>query len=476
MRKVAVFAVVALCGSPLAGAQATRSGKTDTPPNVVIYLIDTLRADRLGVYGYDRLPTSPFIDRLAAESVVFEQAYAPAPWTLPSLASLFTSTFPCEHQVLLDTQRLSPSLLTLAERLGGAGYTTLDLYGNDYASEYFGLARGFGYISGFHVRQGARIGKELKDHGHSPYFLYIHAIEPHHPHLYAPLHIDGFRDVLGGTRQAINDAYVAYRRATRAGAANGGADASEEQRRQMDVLNTLRDDYNELYDTAVRAADTHLEAQIAALKQRGEWGKTLFILVADHGEEMFEHGGWLHDQSVYDELMHVPLIIHFPRGRFGGRRLQSVVSLVDVLPTIMDYLGRSELSDGARGESLMPLIRGQTTDDIERLAITGMRINRKKLYKPWKEQRGDENIVIRQGKWKGIWNVEPNSFELYDLTADARELRDLSDEHPDLASTLRDAGRRWREQCGSRASTPDAPREEMDEETRARLRELGYVD
>jgi choline-sulfatase len=458
---------------------ASTQGRSDRV-NVVIFLIDTLRADRLGVYGYDRRPTSPHIDALAREAVVFEQAYAPSPWTLPTVVSLLTSTLPCEHGTLHDGQRLSDSLEPLAERFKRLDYGTLSLYANAFASPNFGMDRGYDFERAGVETEGKRVGRVLNRQPQRPFFLYIHNTEPHTPHRFAPPHTDGFRDVPPETREKIRRRYLTYRRLTRIDHAEnrpvGFTDNTEEQDEQMAALTAMLDDYTELYDASVRLADTHVGSVIDALQQCHLWDNTLFIVLADHGEEFNEHGGWLHDQSAYEELMAVPLIIRFPHGQYAGRRIQSVVSLIDVLPTIFAYLEAPDGARGARGRDLMPLIRGDQPDRTDDFIIPGMRVNRKKYYRPWKDSRGDTNVVVRRGKWKGIWNAEPDELELYNLAIDPGEQHEVSAANPDLALAMRLMARLSFKDCRKNRAEPPKPSDKPEGETLENLRALGYVD
>jgi arylsulfatase A-like enzyme len=448
-------------------------------PNIVIFLIDAQRADRLGTYGYTRRPTSPRLDALGQEGVVFEEACSAAPWTLPSVASLMTSTFPCEHQTLNDRDRLGESFDTLTSRLKRLGYTILGLYSNPYAGPKFGVARDYDEMSQSKHNDGPKVAKVLDRHPHTPFFLYVHNGEPHNPYE-APMHTDGFSDVSREIRTRVKDHSWAYRRLTRADFMAkqllGATDNTSEQDEEIAELNTLWVEYNELYDTAVRQADGYVASVIDLLVDRGLWDNTLFIVLADHGEEMSEHGGWLHDQSAYQELMHVPLIMRFPRGEYGGQRVRPVVSLVDVLPTIFEYLGESDLAEDARGESLLPLIRGEVSDDADEFVVPSIRINTKKYYKPWKESRGDINVVVRRGDWKGIWNVETRVFELYDLGADPWEQEEISARNPEVALAMRVFAKLWylgnKREAAERLQTVGEP----DAETLGQLRSLGYVD
>ena len=376
---------------------------------MLIFLIDTLRADRLGVYGYDK-PTSPNMDALAAEGVVFEQCNAPAPWTLPSVVSLLTSTFPCEHDVLVDRQKVDPSWHPLAVRMKVAGYTTATLFSNGYVGRMSGLDRGYDFARSAGYTDGPVVEGLLDKVPAGPLYLYVHNIEPHNPYEAADWIVQRFGATTPQIKNQVQSAYLRFRKLSKAdweqNRPRGSTDNTTEQTQQIQALQELKDKIDVLYDAAVWQADERLGSVIDVFKSRGLWDNTLMIVVADHGEELGDHGGWQHDQSVYEELMHVPLIVRFPQGRFAGRRVSQAVSLVDVMPTIFDVLGKPALAQGCRGTSLMPLIEGQAQRNPDDMVITGMRINRKKYYRPDKDARGDFNVVVRQGRFKGIWNVD----------------------------------------------------------------------
>lgn len=464
-----------------AGIYAPDNTATAGNVNVVIFVIDTLRADRLNAYGHHRRPTSPNIDALARGGVLFERAYAAAPWTLPSMASLMTSRFPCEHQVLSTRQRIAAAADTLPKSLRRLGYTTIGLYANSMVAAEFGFADGYDFYRVSFVNEDRQVKLARRMYPGRPFFLYVHNLEPHNPEFFAPPHTPGFRDVSEPLRQRIAEHYKQYRTATRLdfdqGRPPGTTEVAAIQDQHVQGLVALLDDYNELYDASVRLADQRVGSVIRALKDRGEWDHTLFILLSDHGEEMHEHGGWSHDQSAYEELVHVPLIIRLPHGRHGGQRVTDLVSLVDVMPTVFDAIGKPDLVPAARGSSLMPLIRAEASRDGQALYVPSVRHNVTSYYRRWKEQRGDINVVVRQGPWKGIWNLEPDTFELYDLRSDPREQTSVAPEHPELAAAMRAYTGSWYATCAEQAGEEGLATEadELDEQTVRNLRALGYV-
>lgn len=467
--------------APADSAGEPRGGSPDgTLPHVVIVLIDTLRADRLGVYGYPA-PTSPNIDALAAESVVFEQANAPAPWTLPSVTSLLTSTFVCQHGVTVDGQKIGPELTPLAQRLQGLGYATASFYANAYAGPMTGLDRGYDLVRSVRFVTGANVDAWLTTVPAKPVFLYLHNIEPHNPYDVPDTFVTLFGTISAETKQRVGRAYVHYRKLTRAdyGAKRpvGTTDNTEQQDAALAQLAAMKGSIDVLYDAAVRLADQRVGRIVQALKRRGLWDNTLFMLMSDHGEELGDRGGWQHDQSVYQELIHVPLIVHLPGGRSAGLRVAQTVSLVDVVPTILDLIGRPDLANDCSGVSLGPLLSGEPPNRPEPIAITAMRLNVKKYYRPYAESRGNINLVLRRGRFKGIFNAEPDTLELYDLQADPGERVDLSPSQPSQAESFRQAAQQWLTGCipGSQQQTAPGP-DKLDEKTLQNLRSLGYVD
>ena len=464
---VCVFGFSACLPACLAAERPSR-------PNIVLYVIDTLRADRLGLYGYDK-STSPNIDRIAASGVVFEQASAPAPWTLPSVTSMLLSQLPCEHRVLVDRDRIASGAEPLAVLLAGAGYRTGAFFANPYAGAMTGLDRGYEVaelVSQPNVE--VRVSAWLDSLDDGPFFLYVHTVEPHNPEAAK----DRFVEPVSAEIRARLDTHLRrYRTLTRvdydAKRPLGTTDNTREQRELLRSLDELRESIDVLYDATVREADEGVGRLVAKLRAAGLWEDTLFVLVSDHGEELGDHGGWQHDQSVYEELLHVPMIVHFPRDERAGLRIREPVSLIDVVPTLTDYLHLApEL--GFRGRSVLPLLEPGSAPFDARL--TAVRQNAKKYYRPYKESRGDVNLVVRRGLWKGIWNVEIDTFELYHLGKDPLERNDLSDDEGKLSEVLRGLAQSGLDRCGEgRKHRSHEDETDLDEGTRRRLETLGYI-
>ena len=456
-------------------------------PHVVIVLIDTLRADALGTYG-DTRGASPHMDALAEEGIVFDQASAAAPWTLPSVVSMFSSRFIAEHNVTRDGQKVADSLPNLAVGLSDAGYTTASFVKNPYAGEYSGLDRGFDvveYRRGKGQTTGRRIEEWLKQAPPGPLFMYVHNSQPHDPLLLRRRDfLEHFGEVSPEDEAEILKTTKTYRTLTRVDFVRkrplGTVDNTEQQKRAMAKLAEKEEVIERAYAGSVYDADDRVGEIVQALKDGGVWDNTLFLVVADHGEEMNDHGGWQHDQSVYEELIRVPFLLRLPKGELAGTRVSTPVSLVDVLPTVFDYLDL-EVEGSVRGASVLPLARraaeaGEPAGDDAEMRVVAMRHNVKKYFKPYKRRRGDLNLVVRKGRWKAILNLEPDTVELYDLQTDPRETRELSTKRPELALEMQAFGKAELEAFLANAVRPAGDEEDTgDAETLEALKMLGYV-
>jgi arylsulfatase A-like enzyme len=484
----AQFTALLVCiatGINLIVARERSGGQRDAPFHVVICLIDTLRLDRLGVYGYD-LDTSPNIDALAREAFVFENAVATGPWTLPSVVSMMTSTFPVDHQVVVRGQTIGGGLVPLAVRMARLGYRTASFVTNPLAAHASGLDVGYEHLERHNKRIAPeRVDRWLGEVAGEPVFLYLHSTEPHRPY-YPPPHL---KDRVGRSgklgREWLNAILRRYRNLTRvdfeAKRPLGTTDNTAEQEAILAELGQAAESTRVLYDASVAWADENFGKLVEVLKRRGILDRSLFLLVSDHGEEFLEHGQIMHGQSVYAELVRVPMIWRLP-DREGGVRVSHPANLVDVAPTILDFLGHG--ADGEFvGRSLLPAIAAPAApvaSPAAGAAVTSVRINRIHFFAPAVERRGQVNLRIEQGPWRGIWNVEPNSFELFDVRSDPQEARDVAALHPEIAEGLRADAEHWlatRPDLGigaPRGSSPDL--EKLDDDTVEQLRALGYLN
>lgn len=351
------------------------------PPNVVFISLDTLRRDRLNCYGYQARRVSPAIDALAADSVVFENAVAAAPWTTPSHMSLLTSLAPSSHglmtpfgQLLKDlrqgtVERLPDARVTLAEVLARRGFVTAAFTGGLTLDPAIGFAQGFSRydVSMFKVSDAGMAAMKgwVAAQEDRRFFLFWHTFETHAPYLDTAF----VGDVLTGEplRQAEAALQQVGRRFSR------GAIPPE----ALAQLQRLQEHHGELssalYDGGVRSADRRVGELLAFLREAGLYDRTLIVLTSDHGEELGDRGGsgifGVHGHSLYEEMVGVPLIVKLPEQAGRGLRVAPPAPAVDVMPTILDALGVPRAAaPEMEGRSLRPLWEGRET--AGRLAFT----------------------------------------------------------------------------------------------------------
>ena len=294
-------------------------------PLVIVYLVDTLRADHTTPYGYKR-DTTPELAAFARDAVVFEQAIAQASWTKPSVASLLTSQLPGRHRAVQLRDTLDAGLTTLPEMLQAKGYSTGGAVAN---SVIYGVGtnfeQGFDYFAGLHGA-GDRPSKAVDadvvvDAGLGfldarrgfPRFLYVHTMDPHVPYGSPPPFDRKFDPPPAPDRPA--------------------ADPRSDYREPVD-----KDRLIAQYDGAIAFGDREFGRFVRELKARGLYDRALIVFIADHGEEFLDHGQWTHGKTVFDELIRIPLVVKFPQGRNAGARVAQQVQAVDVLPTVLQAL------------------------------------------------------------------------------------------------------------------------------------------
>ncbi len=415
-------------------------------PNVVLYVIDTLRADRLGCYG-GRRPVSPRIDAFAREAVLFEHAVAQSSWTRSAMASIFTGKWPLAHGTNGRDDRLSDAAITLSERLRAAGYRTAARVTNPNVTPGFGFDQGFddfsylGETTGSDGVHRAAIDWLGAGAAETPFFLYLHTLDPHAPYV-SP---EPFR------RRLAPDSSAAA--AEHSLAVLGDLQTG---RRQADAA--IRGELEALYDATVAFNDHSFGALLDELEARGLLEETLVILLSDHGEEFLEHGGWQHGRALHAESIDVPLIIKAPGSR-GGRRVAQRVRQVDLLPTVLDLLDLPPAAS-VEGRSLQPLIDGSERDQAPP-AFSYLHLD------------GPARVSVVDRGWKLIQRSEAGRLvhpRLYRIAEDPGETRELAARFPIRAGYLASLIRH--KLAGEQAASEAA---EIDEETRQALEALGYL-
>jgi len=367
-------------------------------PSVLVIAIDTLRADRLGCYGYAR-PTSPNIDALATKAVVFEHAISQAPWTLPAFASIVTGVLPSTHGAGRGkgwkAAHLRPGRPTLATVLRGEGYRTASFVSNGWVSSEAGMAEGIDE----HDRvvwigsQGATTSalRWLRENAGLQFYMFLHLIDPHGPYEPAAKHLAAL-----GLQPSSEDQ-------ERVNAIAGGKHSL------ADLLPGDPALLSDLYDGEVRQTDERVGEVVAALRALGLLEHTIVIIVSDHGEELLEHGRLGHGNTLYDEMLHVPLIIRAPGAGWVGR-VREQVRTMDVFPTVLDLL-KLPLPAGLDSRSLIPLMKGEREAGGDRSAASEF------LWQGHEQKslrRPDAKMVLTPGTGDRYW---------YDLKQDPAETR-----------------------------------------------------
>jgi arylsulfatase A-like enzyme len=430
------------------------------PHNLVVISIDTLRADHLSLYGYGR-DTSPALDAFAADALVFESAWSQSPKTAESHMTLFTGLYPLAHGVrnLRDeSESLSEDVPTLAAILRRAGYRTAAYHGGGNLDAELGFDRGFdsyerpGDVGEVFARGAAWLEDAAGDPGRSPFFLLLHTKVLHDPYEPPPAYAALFADP-----DYAGDIGLSESERRRARSEGGWWLLHRRYWERVDPrdpadVQHLRD----LYDALIRLMDDHLASFLERYRELGFGRNTLVVFTSDHGEEFLEHRGFRHG-SVYREVLHVPLVLRLPEADARGRRVAQSVGLVDVLPTLLDWLGLPT-PEHVQGSSFAALLGG---------AAAGAH----PVYSEW-AARGVR--ALRIGDWKYV--NRRVAEELYDLAADPDEQRDLLRRHPEIAARLRrDAERMAAAGADFAAGLRRGARFGLDPQAREQLEALGYL-
>jgi arylsulfatase A-like enzyme len=414
--------------------------------NLILVTIDTLRADHLGAYGYSR-NTSPVIDGLAEEAVLFENAIAPMAVTGPSHASMLTGLYPSGHGVLTNAYSLLATNLTLAEVLRGKGYQTAAFVaarailgrrsGFDQGFEFFDEGRSRKRRAAEITRQAVGWLQERADSGN--FFLWVH---------YYDVHCD--YDAPQPFFEMFDLGYT--------GAIDPRGKCGESHYNKMELSADDLTYIRALYDGEIRYVDQHIGVLLRELEELGLREKTILILTSDHGESLGERGAIGHNLALHDDEIRAPLIIRHPALEGSRQRIRQQVELVSLMPTVFDLL---EVSHDAAlaGESFAPLLVGK--EGTPRFA-----------YSQTRPVKGRAQSYSLRGKdWKLLLYAGGRE-ELYALDQGG-EATNLADERPELTASMKAILKRW---IDAQGEAPAARTEEISQETRQELEALGYID
>ena len=459
-KKFAALMLVAGCATePSEAPPAPAAAPPATAPpvhakNVLLIIVDTLRADRVGVYGSAR-PTTPHLDALAARGVRYDRAYATSPWTMPTVASVLTGLLPGSHGVTHVRRKIPEAADTLAELLKARGYDTTGIVGNVLLTHEHGFHQGFDHYDS-HAANGHRFVSTplvtrsavaaLERHASSaaPFFLMAHYFDPHYDYLPND-GVDWAPEKAGRLDASVEVVQIRDDRAS----------LTEEEVRFL----------GDLYDEEVWATDRGIGEVLAALDRLGLTEDTLVIALADHGEELMEHGWLGHTRSMYEEVVRVPLVMAGP-GVPRDTVVSSPVGLTAITPTILERIGKPASWDRFQAGPL-PVSEPDKPEPVF-IEVDFVPVNEVSEIK-----RAHLTAIVGE-RTKAIRDENTRVVELYDLQTDPAEQHDLASVRAEQAVVFQkvlDAAK-----ANARARPMPPAETELDDARKAQLHALGYIE
>ena len=432
------------CGSP--------ELPDDLRPPIVIVNLDTLRADHLGSYGYER-PTSPNLDAFATESARFHWAFAQGPATPPSQASILSGLYPRSHGRVLNNDKMGEGVETLAEVLQAAGYATGAFVDGGLMARGFGLEQGFDIYDDEAGRLRA-IGPKAKDWIREkapagPFLLLAHTYDVHSPYEQTP---EPYRSMF--LEEVTPPSEVFQRDVT--GHVSRAFDTRHTEKPQQ--LTQEEIDYTiALYDGGILHVDDWFGKFLDFLRRQGLYDRSIVVVISDHGEAFQEHGVLLHD-TIYSPVARVPLIVRFPGGEHAGV-YEQVVETIDLMPTLLETV-EAPVPTTTQGQSLLPLLRGEAKG--RSFAVT------ESPY--WGRQ-----IALASGDFRLLFTANSRDRKLFRYRHDPLEQTDVSQRMGPETRQLLGYIQSWRTAV-SQLQFEGGEAEELDPETLEQLRTLGYID
>jgi arylsulfatase A-like enzyme len=435
-------------------AVAWSSGCHGAPPNVLVIVVDALRADHLAAYGYAR-ETSPTITRLAAQGVRFANAYAQGPSTVPTHSSLFSGRLPFQHGSYDARYPLRDEELTLAEFFAGHGYRTFAVASSVRFHPLSGYAQGFETYDVARAPKKSRLGamvtqkalRIIQEHDERPFFGFLHYLGPHQPYAPPEPYRSQWHPGRAEPRPEETGTFLS-------------AHADPERPLDPETLAYLIG----LYDGEISALDPEIGRLLGGLVLWGYDRNTIVVLTADHGEQFKEHGGLSHGGGLYEELLRVPLIVRWPARIAAGRVVSRPTQTVDLFPTLAALAGVPP-PEGLPGRNLAPALLGAQAGDEE----------------------AAEDPILAQGSprsWALLATIGGRRFKyerrehgaplLFDLTSDPGGSHDVLAGTPAVAARLADIARGLG--VTAHDDTPAARGHDVPTEVREQLRALGYAE
>lgn len=417
------------------------------PMNILLFAIDSLRADHMSCYGYNRL-TTPYADRLASESILFENCYSAYIPTTPAYTTIFSGMDVMTHEMVSLSPKgpIADEIKLLPELLREAGYASARV---GFGGEFFrGFDQYLKYDEGWYAWEDrpARKAENLNEvaipalegmvKSGQPWLLFMRHMDPHAPYLPPPPYDQLFYSK-DPTQPGLDMSPV--------------RDFPNFADFHLSWMPTDCQDADHpiaMYDGAVGYMDACIQRILTRLDELGQRENTLVVFTADHGETLYDHGCYFDHHGLYEPTLHVPLMIRYPDGRGAGQRVKGYVLHQDLTPSLLDIIGRADLSERERmdGKSWLPLVRRERATNYDDFYITEC---------TWMRKRG-----WRTAEWKLIEALEPDfhgkpPVELYNLVSDPEENHNLADAEPQVVAWLKDRMTRWVDKRLTETGKPD---------------------
>ena len=450
---------LALAGGCSSGPESSASG-ADRPPDVYLVIIDSLRADHLSLYGYDH-PTSPELDAWAQDAVVFDHAHSAAPWTLPSIASVMTGHHPEALGIREHQTAVPAAVTTLGELYEDAGYDTRAVVSHIYLEPKFGLMQGIAHVNTDMVKGHHEIVSSdgvtdralayLRDHmlhePDQPLFMVTHYFDPHYNYINHPEIYDAWPDYPGPLKSGMKCGEVRHLMGTLQG------------QQRTDAIRYLAG----VYDSEIRYTDHQLARYFRGIERAGRADHALFIVMGDHGDELGDRPDrWVgHTKVGTEDVLHVPLVLKLPDGEQPRARIETPVSLVDLMPTIARYSDLELPAD-------LPVFGNAL--DLEHPEGA-----RKVLHA--ETGRWAHLQVAMQGQWKLVTDTAHGTTELFDLAKDPGEHTDVSRQDAPVVARMSTELATWNEavQADRTLVQPNGAEPPLRDDEIQALQAMGYM-
>ena len=460
-----------------------RLSERGAPRGVIVIVADTLRRDHLTPWGYQR-ETAPTLQALADGGTVFLDNVSQGSWTKVAVPSLLTSLYATSHGIFDYQHRVAAAVTTLAEAFRTRGYATFHTSAVTFSGRNSNLQQG---VEELHERSSVddlgdyesktartyvdRALPWIEAHRDQPFFVFLHLFDPHSP----------FRPFAPYDRRFLDDRQIAEHETNLEAIEEKGEmffglpAPGDFEKAEVDPEVFVAAEHG-WYDGSIRAMDAEIARLLERLETLGLRDDVLLAFVADHGEEFLEHGRHWHGQSVYGELVNVPMLVYWPSVVPAGLRVERTTQSIDLMPTLLE-LARQPIPEGAQGRSLVPLLAAP--EDPFAFGFEDAPAFTERVDPPNEQTPGsaDSYAVVADG-WKLIWNVvardDRPEYELFDHVADPLDLNDVANAHPDRVAELRSLIEAWRERAEAARVASDET-SELDPEELERLRALGYL-